>query len=286
MANIWKGAPVAKALTEQLVERREKLEAAGITPALAILRIGERGDDIAYETGAMKRCDKVGITVRQFLLPAECTKEELTDTIRRINEDDTIHGCLMFRPLPDKEMEAEACALLSPEKDVDGMTMGSLAAVFAGKGGGYPPCTAEACVEMLDYYGVDPEGKRVTVIGRSLVIGRPLAMMLQTRNATVTACHTRTADEVGTCRNAEILVSSAGKAGLVKKEYVVPGQIVIDVGINVDADGKICGDVAFDEVEPIVEAITPVPAGVGSVTTAVLAKHVIMAAEKKAGVVC
>ncbi|MBR2188085.1 MAG: bifunctional 5,10-methylenetetrahydrofolate dehydrogenase/5,10-methenyltetrahydrofolate cyclohydrolase [Eubacterium sp.] len=286
MAEVWKGAPVAKALTDQLISRREKLEAAGVTPTLAILRVGERGDDIAYETGALKRCEKVGVAVRQFLLPADCTKEELLDTVRQINEDDTIHGCLMFRPLPDKEAEAEACALLAPEKDVDCMTQGSLATVFTGKGSGYPPCTAQACIELLDYYGVELKGKRVTVIGRSLVIGKPVSMMLQARHATVTMCHTRTVDMPGTCKTAEILIAAAGKAALVDETFVSPGQLIVDVGINVNEEGKLCGDVAFDKVEPVVEAITPVPTGVGSVTTAVLAKHVIMAAEKKAGIVC
>lgn len=280
MAQLLKGLPVANALTETLVERVAALNAKNVTPTLAILRVGERGDDISYETGAMKRCAKVGIAVRQFLLKADCSKEELLDTIREINEDPSIHGCLMFRPLPDKAMEEAACALLSPEKDVDCMTVGSLATVFTGKGAGYPPCTAQACIELLDHYEIPLQGKRVTVIGRSLVIGKPVSMMLQARNATVTMCHTKTVDMAQICRNAEILVVAAGKAGVVDRSFASPGQIVVDVGINVNAEGKLCGDVMFEDVEPIVEAITPVPGGVGSVTTAVLAKHVIQAAEK------
>ena len=280
MAQLLKGLPVANALTETLVERVAALNAKNVTPTLAILRVGERGDDISYETGAMKRCAKVGIAVRQFLLKADCRKEELLDTIREINEDPSIHGCLMFRPLPDKAMEEAACALLSPEKDVDCMTVGSLATVFTGKGAGYPPCTAQACIELLDHYEIPLQGKRVTVIGRSLVIGKPVSMMLQARNATVTMCHSKTVDMAQICRNAEILVVAAGKAGVVDRSFASPGQIVVDVGINVNAEGKLCGDVMFEDVEPIVEAITPVPGGVGSVTTAVLAKHVIQAAEK------
>ena len=280
MAEVLKGLPVANALTEALVERVAVLNAKNVTPTLAILRVGERGDDISYETGAMKRCAKVGIAVQQFLLPADCTREALLDAIRQINEDPSIHGCLMFRPLPDKAMEEAACQLLKPEKDVDCMTSGSLAAVFTGKGAGYPPCTAQACMELLDYYEIDLQGKRVAVIGRSLVIGKPVSMMLQARNATVTMCHTKTVDMAQICRNAEILVVAAGKAGVVDGSFAAPGQIVVDVGINVDAEGKLCGDVNFADVEPIVEAITPVPGGVGSVTTAVLAKHVIEAAEK------
>lgn len=280
MAQLLKGLPVANALTETLVDRVAALNAKNVTPTLAILRVGERGDDISYETGAMKRCAKVGIAVRQFLLKADCSKEELLDTIREINEDPSIHGCLMFRPLPDKAMEEAACALLSPEKDVDCMTVGSLATVFTGKGAGYPPCTAQACIELLDHYEIPLQGKRVTVIGRSLVIGKPVSMMLQARNATVTMCHTKTVDMAQICRNAEILVVAAGKAGVVDRSFASPGQIVVDVGINVNAEGKLCGDVMFEDVEPIVEAITPVPGGVGGVTTAVLAKHVIQAAEK------
>ena len=280
MAEVLKGLPVANALTEALVERVAVLNAKNVTPTLAILRVGERGDDISYETGAMKRCAKVGIAVQQFLLPADCTREALLDAIRQINEDPSIHGCLMFRPLPDKAMEEAACQLLKPEKDVDCMTSGSLAAVFTGKGAGYPPCTAQACMELLDHYEIGLQGKRVAVIGRSLVIGKPVSMMLQARNATVTMCHTKTVDMAQICRNAEILVVAAGKAGVVDGSFAAPGQIVVDVGINVDAEGKLCGDVNFADVEPVAEAITPVPGGVGSVTTAVLAKHVIEAAEK------
>lgn len=282
MAELWKGAPVAAALTEQLTARCEALKAAGTVPTLAIVRVGERPDDVSYENAAIKRCEKIGIAVKHFPMPKGCSRTELTAVMEHISVNPAIHGCLMFRPLPDKELEEFACAKLDPAKDVDGMTAASLAAVFAGKGAGYPPCTAQACVELLEHYGVDLTGKRVTVIGRSLVIGKPVSMLLQARNATVTMCHTRTADLAGTCRNAEILIAAAGRAGLVTADCAAAGQIVIDVGINVGADGKLCGDVDFSAVEPIVSAITPVPGGVGAVTTAVLCKHVIEAAEKAA----
>lgn len=280
MAQILKGLAVANALTEILAERVAVLNAKNVIPTLAILRVGERPDDISYETGAMKRCAKVGIAVRQFLLKEDCTKEELLDAIREINADPSIYGCLMFRPMPDKAMEEAACALLKPEKDVDGMTAGSLAAVFTGKGAGYPPCTAEACIALLDHYGIDLSGRNVAVIGRSLVIGKPVSMMLQARNATVTMCHTATVDLPGICRNADLLVVAAGRAGVVDSRFAAPGQIIVDVGIHVNAEGKLCGDVNYEAVEPIVRAVTPVPGGVGSVTTAVLAKHVVEAAEK------
>ena len=190
MAQLLKGLPVANALTDVLAERVAALNKKNVTPTLAILRVCERPDDISYETGAIKRCAKVGIAVRHFLLKADCTAEELLDTIRRINADASIHGCLMFRPLPDRAMEEAACALLSPEKDMDCMTSGSLATVFTGKGAGFPPCTAQACLELLDHYGITLQGRRVAVIGRSLVIGKPVAMMLLNSHATVTICHT------------------------------------------------------------------------------------------------
>ncbi len=280
MALILKGAPVADAITKELIARRETLNRKGIEPCLAILRVGARGDDLAYERGAMKRCEKVGIRVVSVTLPENCTQAELMAEIEKINEDDSIHGCLMFRPVPKHLNEDMACEALKPCKDVDSMTAASLKTVFTGRGAGYAPCTAQSCIELLKYYGIDPAGKRAAVIGRSLVIGRPVSMMLQAYNATVTMCHTKTRDLPGVCREAEILVVAAGKAGVADASFTNPDQVVIDVGINVMPDGSICGDVCFDEVEPRVRAISPVPSGVGSVTTAVLCKHVIEAAEK------
>jgi methylenetetrahydrofolate dehydrogenase (NADP+)/methenyltetrahydrofolate cyclohydrolase len=282
VAELLKGAPVAAAISEALKTRVQALKDKGVTPTLAIVRVGERPDDVSYENAALRRCEKIGISVKQFLLPADCGREELLDNLRTINGDETIHGCLMFRPLPDKDLEAAACALLAPEKDVDCMTSGSLASVFTGKGAGYPPCTAQACIEILDHYKIAIQGRRAVVIGRSLVIGKPVSMMLQARNATVTMCHTKTVDLPAVCREGEILVAAAGKAGVVGGDCVAPGQVVIDVGINVDPGGKLRGDVAFDQAEPVAAAITPVPGGVGAVTTAVLCKHVVEAAERAA----
>ena len=280
MGEIWRGAPVAAALCESLAGRISALRAADTIPTLAILRVGARGDDLSYEAGAKKRCEKLGIAVRHFLLPADCSKLRLLDAIREINEDAGIHGCLMLRPLPDPDSEAAASELLSPEKDMDCITPGSLAGVFAGRQTGYPPCTAQACLELLEYYGCDPAGKRVAVIGRSLVIGKPVSMLLQGRNATVTMCHTKTADLPSVCHQAEILVAAAGRTGLVDSSFLAPGQVVLDVGINVGSDGSLCGDVEFQSALQIVRAVTPVPGGVGAVTTAVLAKHVVEAAER------
>ncbi|MBO5556155.1 MAG: bifunctional 5,10-methylene-tetrahydrofolate dehydrogenase/5,10-methylene-tetrahydrofolate cyclohydrolase [Oscillospiraceae bacterium] len=282
MAELLKGAPVAAAITEDLIRRVEVLRARGVVPCLAILRVGQRPDDVAYERGAVKRCEKVGIRTEQFLLPADCSQAELMAAIERINAEEAIHGCLMFRPLPKHLNEQTACETLAPAKDVDSMTATSLHTVFTGRGAGYAPCTAQSVVELLDHYGFDPAGKNVAVIGRSLVIGKPVSMMLQSRNATVTMCHTKTVNMAEICRRAEILVVAAGRAGVVTKDYVNQEQVVIDVGVNGLPDGGICGDVAFAEVEPLVRAISPVPGGVGAVTTAVLCKHVIEAAEKAA----
>lgn len=283
MAEILKGAPVAAAITEELKARVEKLKSKNIIPTLAILRVGERPDDMAYEREAMKCCEQVGIRTLSFMLPSDCKQSELMDTIGEINQNDAIHGCLMFRPLPGHLDEWAACEALRPEKDVDSMTAASLNTVFTGHGRGFPPCTAQSCMEILDYYGIDPAGKNVAVIGRSLVIGKPVSMLLQARNATVTMCHTKTRDMPGICRRADILIVAAGKAGVVDASYTNPGQVVIDVGINAALDGGVCGDVQFDEVSKVVRAITPVPAGVGSVTTAVLAKHVLEIAERVPG---
>lgn len=280
MAELWKGAPAAAALMEDLTGRIERLSGAGVTPTLAIVRVGERPDDRAYETGAVKRCEKAGVAVKRFPLPAGCSALELRAVLEHINAVSEIHGCLMLRPLPDPAMEEMACALLDPKKDVDCMTPTALAGVFAGKGWGYPPCTAQACLELLKYYKTALTGKRAVVVGRSLVIGKPVSMLLQAENATVTMCHTRTVDLPAVCRGAEVLIAAAGRANLLGAAHVSPGQVVLDVGINVDKDGKLCGDVKFDEAEPVVSAITPVPGGVGAVTTAVLVKHVVEAAER------
>lgn len=280
MAELWKGASAAAALMEDLTGRIERLSGAGVTPTLAIVRVGERPDDRAYETGAVKRCEKAGVAVKRFPLPAGCSALELRAVLEHINAVSEIHGCLMLRPLPDPAMEEMACALLDPKKDVDCMTPAALAGVFAGKGWGYPPCTARACLELLKYYKTALTGKRAVVVGRSLVIGKPVSMLLQAENATVTMCHTRTVDLPAVCRGAEVLIAAAGRANLLGAAHVSPGQVVLDVGINVDESGKLCGDVKFDEAEPVVSAITPVPGGVGAVTTAVLVKHVVEAAER------
>ncbi|WP_297290178.1 bifunctional 5,10-methylenetetrahydrofolate dehydrogenase/5,10-methenyltetrahydrofolate cyclohydrolase [uncultured Flavonifractor sp.] len=278
MAEYWKGAPVAQAMTERLAVRADQLKGLGIVPTLAIVRVGERPEDLSYERGAVKRCEKVGIRVKQFTLPKESSHGDLLAVIQQINADREIHGCLLFRPLPPQMDEAAICAALDPAKDVDGITAGSLAGVFTGSGVGYPPCTAQACMEILDYYGCDLAGKRAVVVGRSLVVGKPLAMLLLGKNATVTLCHTRTADLASECRRAEVLIAAAGHAKMIGRDHLAPGQLVLDVGINVDQEGNLVGDVDFAAAEELAAAVTPVPGGVGAVTTSVLADHVIQAA--------
>ncbi len=282
MAELLKGAAVVAAMNEKMTAEIETLKAKGINPTLAILRVGERADDISYEKGATKRCDTVGVAVKNVVLPADVTQDVLMQNIEALNNDKNVHGVLIFRPLPKHLDEEVVRKALKPEKDIDGITDGSLAGVFTGSGEGYAPCTAQACMEILDFYKIDCKGKRAVVIGRSLVVGRPAAIMLMGKNATVTVCHTRTVDMPSVARNAEILIVAAGSANAVTKEYLSPGQIVVDVGINMTDEGKLCGDVKFDDAEPIVGAITPVPGGVGTVTTSVLVSHVVEAAKKLA----
>ena len=280
MAKRLLGKEVTAALNEKIKANVAALQEKGITPTLGIVRVGEREDELSYERGAVKRCETLGVACEKFLLPADVSQERLMEVIDQVNADDRIHGVLIFRPLPKHLDEAAVIRALAPEKDVDGITDGSMVGVFAGTDQGFPPCTPQACMEILDHYGIDCTGKKAVVVGRSLVVGKPAAMMLLKKNATVTVCHTRTVDMPSVVKEADIVIVAAGRAGVVTADYVSPGQIVIDVGINVNEEGKLCGDVAFDQVESIVDAITPVPGGVGSVTTSVLVGHVVEAAAR------
>ena len=273
---ILKGLPVANAINEKLMEQVKSIE--GPLPHLAIIRVGERPDDCSYERGAVKKMDKVGVRCTTYTFDADIDNDTFQAEFDKINENPDIDGILMLRPLPKQLDEKQIENKIDPRKDLDGISPLNLAKVYAGDESGYAPCTAEAVIEMLDYAGIDIKGKRVTVVGRSLVIGKPVSMLLMKRNATVTVCHTKTVDMEGTCKNAEILVAAAGSARMIKKEYVADGAVVIDVGINVDDEGNLCGDVDFDAISDIAAAATPVPGGVGSVTTSVLAKHLVKAA--------
>ncbi len=287
MAKQLLGKEVTAAMNEKLQAKVAELKEKGVTPKLGIIRCGENPSDLSYEKGAMSRAALIGVEVERFLLPEDVTKEALIAQIEALNADASIHGVLLFRPLPKhlKDVQSEICNHLRPEKDIDCMTDLSNAGVFMGKQLGFAPCTPQACMEILDYYGIDCKGKTAVVIGRSLVVGRPAAMMLMQRNATVTICHTKTVDTAAIARQADILVTSAGVLNSLTADYVRPGQIVIDVSINWDPtkkDGKggIAGDADFAAVEPIVEAVTPVPGGVGAVTTSVLIGHVVEAAAR------
>lgn len=282
MAKLLNGAPVAASIADGLKNRVAALEAKRVIPTLAIVRVGDKPDDVAYQRMATKRCEKVGVAVRAVQLPADVTEEFLVQTIQQLNDDTYVHGVLLLRPLPKTMNDDIVCNTLLPEKDVDGITGCSLAGVFAANNTGYAQCTAQACMEILEHYGIAMEGKRAVVVGRSLVVGKPVAMMLLAKNATVTICHTRTKNLAEMCRSAEILIVSAGRAGVVCGEYLSEGQVVIDVGINVNSAGEMVGDVDFAAADGIVKAITPVPGGVGTVTTSVLAAHVVTSAEKAA----
>ena len=279
MAEILTGAPVAETMIQSLIPRVEKLKAAGVRPRLAIIRLGEVGSQLTYQHSAQRILERVGAETECFVLAESCPQADLLALVEEINRRRDIQGCMLLRPLPSSLDEQAVCAALAAEKDVDGISPMSLGAVFTGGSVGYPPCTAQACIELLDHYGIELAGKHVALIGRSLVVGRPLSMLLQARDATVTLCHSRSRDLPGLCQRADILIAAAGSPGLIGKEHLSPGQTVIDVGINT-VRGRLCGDVRFDEAEAIVQSISPVPGGVGAVTTAVLAKHLIDAAEK------
>ncbi len=274
---ILKGLPVANAINEKLIEEVKTMEKK---PHLAIIRVGERPDDMSYERGATKKMDKVGFECTSYTFPADIDNDTFQKEFDKINQDDNIDGILLLRPLPKHLDEKAVENRIDPCKDLDGISPVNLAKVYAGDESGFAPCTAEAVIEMIDFAGIDLTGKRVTVVGRSLVIGKPVAMMLMKKNATVTVCHTRTVDMAGTCRNAEVVVAAAGVAKMIDKSFISKDAVVIDVGINVDEEGNLCGDVNFDEVSQLASVITPVPGGVGSVTTSVLAKHLMKAAKK------
>ncbi|MFV0528582.1 MAG: bifunctional 5,10-methylenetetrahydrofolate dehydrogenase/5,10-methenyltetrahydrofolate cyclohydrolase [Lachnospiraceae bacterium] len=280
MAKQLLGKEVVAELNAAIREKAEELKLKSVQPTLAIIRVGERQDDISYERGATKRCETLGVDYKSYVLPEDVTQEKLLETIAEVNKDSKIHGVLMFRPLPAHLDEDTIVEALDSSKDIDGITSGSMVGVYAGRPQGFPPCTAQACIEILDHYGIDCTGKKAVVVGRSLVIGKPVAMMLLKKNATVTICHTRTSDMRAVVREAELVIVAAGRAGVIDDTYLSAGQTVIDVGINFTEEGKLCGDVDFAKAEPVVEALTPVPGGVGSVTTSVLVGHVVEAARR------
>lgn len=275
-----RGKAVAENLHLEIAKQTEELKAKGITPKLAVVRVGAREDDLAYERGILKKFANNNVDVVVKELPQDTDQETLDNEVKTLNEDPSVNGILMFRPLPKHLSDENIKTFIDPGKDVDVMGYGNMAGLFAGDKEAYAPCTAQAVMEILNFYGIETKGKNVTVIGRSLVIGKPVTLLLIGANATVTVCHTKTRDIREECRRADIIVAAAGVAKMVTKDYVRPGQVVIDVGMNVDENGKLCGDVDFDEVSQIVDKITPVPGGVGAVTTSVLMKYTVNNAVK------
>ena len=279
MAQRLLGRPVADAIKEDLARRVAALAEKGVTPRLAVIRLGEDPGDMAYERSILRNCEKLGCAAQSMALPPDISQEALIDRIEQVNADPSIHGCLLLRPLPKHMDSAKVCDALAPEKDLDGMGCRALGALFAGREDAFAPCTAQACLEMLKYYGIDPAGKRAAVVGRSLVIGRPVGQLLLHADATVTLCHSRTPDLPAVCREADILIVAVGRAGMIGAEHTRPGQVILDVGVN-SVEGKLCGDVRTEEAEETAAAVSPVPGGVGAVTPSVLMAHLVEAAER------
>lgn len=278
MPLLLKGAPVASALDAQTRQVSEMLISCGIRPQLAVVRLGERDDDRSYERSVLKRADRCGVAVTSHVLPEDTREEDLLFLISSLHNDSAIHGVLLFRPLPKHIDDGRVRAALSPDQDVDGITDASLAGVFTGSSHGFAPCTAEAVMEILDFYEIPVSGKHVAVLGRSLTVGRPLSMLMLSRNATVTLCHSKTENLPSVTANADLVVAAVGRPELLTADFFSAGQTVVDVGIHARSDGTLVGDVCFAEAEPIVSAITPVPGGVGAVTTSLLFRHVANAA--------
>ena len=275
--NVLTGKSVVTALAAQFKQDITALANANIIPKLVIIRVGEREDDISYERGLMKRFTDMGALAEVSQFPVDIPQAVLEASVSQMNQDKSVHGILVFRPLPKPLREERLRNLITPAKDVDCLSSENLIHLFSGDGQGYPPCTPQAVIELLDHYQINVSGKRVTIIGRSLVVGKPLAMLLLARHATICICHTRTADLAAESRRADILIACAGSAKIIKPDFTHPGQIVIDVGINL-CDGKLCGDVDYSSVADQVKAITPVPGGIGVITTSVLFKHTLISA--------
>ncbi len=280
MAQILSGAPAAEAMLAGLSVRTRALRERGVTPTLVILRVGAQDASRSYERAAKKACTAAGVESFTIELPENAHMDAVLHAVRSINAEAGVHGALLLRPMPFKKTEQAACRELAASKDVDGVSPASLASVFTGELAGFAPCTARAVLELLDYYGIEPRGKRVAVVGRSLVVGKPLAMLLTARDATVTLCHSRTPDLPGLCRSCDIVVAAAGQPGLLGADCFAPGQVVVDVGTNVTPEG-LRGDVDFEAACGTAAAVSPVPGGVGRVTSAVLALHTVEAAERQ-----
>ena len=276
-SQIIKGKPVADKISEDLKKEVKSLNEMGIKPKLAIVRVGERADDLAYERGALKRCQNIGIETEVVELDENISQDEFIKAIQKLNEDDKVNGILTFRPLPKHLSEDEIKYEISPKKDIDCFNPINTAKIVENDKTGYPPCTPTAVIEILKHYGINLTGANIVVLGRSMVVGKPLSMLLLNENATVNICHSKTRNLPEIASQADILVAAVGRAKMVKKDYVKDGAIVIDVGVNVDDQGNLCGDVDMEDVLDKVSMITPVPGGVGAVTTSILATNIVKA---------
>ncbi len=259
----------------------KELETLSFVPKLAIVRVGENPDDMSYERGATKKLKSFGLDVASYVFSQDISDEDFKKAFKDINEDDEVTGILLLRPLPRTINEKDIENMIDPKKDLDGISPINIAKVFAGDTTGFSPCTAEAVIEVLKAYDIELTGKRVTVVGRSMVVGKPVSMLLLKENATVTMTHTRTVDLKKTCSDAEIVIAAAGRAKMLNSDYCGQDAVMIDVGINVDENGKLCGDVDYATLDGKASAATPVPGGIGTITTAVLAKHLIQAAKMR-----
>ncbi|MBS1348680.1 MAG: bifunctional 5,10-methylenetetrahydrofolate dehydrogenase/5,10-methenyltetrahydrofolate cyclohydrolase [Firmicutes bacterium] len=282
MALVLSGKEVAAKIKSDTKATTDQLRSNGLTPRLQIIRVGERTDDVYYQKSLEKACADTGIDCKVQVLEEQIGQKGLEEQLTQAAQDPLIHGILLFSPLPKGYDLQAAVSLIPVAKDVDCLNPLSSGAIFTGCGDAYPPCTAAAVMEMLKYYEAKLEGRSVTIVGRSLVVGKPLAMLLLGQNATVTIAHSYSEDLPAICRRADVVIAAAGRAKMFKGNFFTPGQVAIDVGINDDPDnpGHICGDIEYETAEQIVAAISPVPGGVGSITSAILCAHVADACAK------
>lgn len=277
---LLKGSEVSKGIKFQITNTIKELENNGKFPQLGIVRLGNDPSDISYERSIIKNCDSLGIKTKIVELDKSICTDDLINTIEELNNDNLISGILVFRPLPKQIDDEKIRISIDPSKDVDCMHPLNLEKIFEGDMSGYAPCTPKAAMEILLHNNIPLEGKNVVVINRSMVVGKPLAMMLLEKNATVTICHSRTQNLYEITRKADIVMTALGKAKLLDDKYFNENSIVIDIGVSLDKDGKISGDVDMNKVNDMIDMITPVPGGVGSVTTSILLKQVVDACKK------
>ncbi|MCT8976362.1 bifunctional 5,10-methylene-tetrahydrofolate dehydrogenase/5,10-methylene-tetrahydrofolate cyclohydrolase [Clostridium sp. CX1] len=281
MGQLIKGKPVADAISAALTKEVEELKVKGIVPKLTIVRVGANGSDLAYERGALKRCQSIGIATEVKELPEDISQDKFIEELKKVNDDKSTHGILVFRPFPKQLSESVIKYVIAPEKDVDCFSPVNVAKVMENDQTGFAPCTPSAVIEILKHYNVPMKGKKAVVIGRSMVVGKPVSMLLLNEHATVTICHSRTENMPAVCSEADVLIVGIGKAKMIDSAYVKEGAAVIDVGINVDEQGNLCGDADTDDCVNKASVITPVPGGVGAVTTSILAKHVVKACKQQ-----